>query len=52
MCITGTPAQVCERALAYEGIVDWLELAGSVGLPPEVAREQTARIIETFRSGG
>lgn len=52
MCIAGTPAQVRERVKDYEGVVDWLELAGSVGLAPEVAREQTARIIETFRITG
>lgn len=52
MCIAGTPGQVRDRVRDYEGHADWLELAGSVGNPPEVAREQTARIIETFRSAG
>lgn len=49
MCIAGTPEQVRLRVRDYEGHCDWLELAGSVGNPPDVAREQTARIIETFR---
>lgn len=50
MCIAGTPDQVRARVRDYEGCADWLELAGSVGHPPEVSREQTARIIETFRT--
>ena len=50
MCIAGTAAHVRERTRAYEGLVDWLELAGSVGLGPEEAREQTVRIIEAFRT--
>lgn len=50
MCIAGTAADVRERVTAYEGLVDWLELAGQVGHPPEVSMEQAERIIDTFRT--
>ena len=52
MCIAGTPDQVRARVRDYEPYADWLELAGSVGNPPDIAREQTERIIETFRRAG
>jgi alkanesulfonate monooxygenase SsuD/methylene tetrahydromethanopterin reductase-like flavin-dependent oxidoreductase (luciferase family) len=48
MAIAGTPDQVREGVRRYEGLVDWVELAGTIGHPPEIAVEQMHRIIETF----
>ena len=52
LCIAGTPDQVRARVRDYEPYADWLELAGSVGNPAGIAREQTERIIETFHRAG
>jgi alkanesulfonate monooxygenase SsuD/methylene tetrahydromethanopterin reductase-like flavin-dependent oxidoreductase (luciferase family) len=52
MALAGTPAEVRAKLAAYDGVVDWIELAGSVGHPPQVARTQIRRIIDTFATAG
>ncbi len=47
MCVAGTPAEVRAALARHNGVVDWIELAGSVGHPPAVARGQLERIITT-----
>jgi alkanesulfonate monooxygenase SsuD/methylene tetrahydromethanopterin reductase-like flavin-dependent oxidoreductase (luciferase family) len=51
MCVAGTPDEVREQIAGHDGIVDWVELAGSVGHPPAVARAQLERIIDTLAGG-
>jgi probable F420-dependent oxidoreductase len=46
--IAGTAEQVRERVRRYEGLVDWPLLAAPLGHPPEVVRELSRRIVETF----
>jgi alkanesulfonate monooxygenase SsuD/methylene tetrahydromethanopterin reductase-like flavin-dependent oxidoreductase (luciferase family) len=47
MCVAGTPQEVRAALARHDGLVDWIELAGSVGHPPAVARAQLERIIAT-----
>ena len=51
MCVAGTPAEVVAKVERHVGVVDWIELAGSVGHTPEVALAQITRIIETLGNG-
>jgi alkanesulfonate monooxygenase SsuD/methylene tetrahydromethanopterin reductase-like flavin-dependent oxidoreductase (luciferase family) len=48
MCVAGTPQEVRGAVARHDGLVDWIELAGSVGHPPDVARAQLERIIDTL----
>ena len=43
-----TPEQVREKLRRYEGLADFLQVAVVHGQTPEVIREQTRRLIETF----
>ncbi|MCF7550007.1 LLM class flavin-dependent oxidoreductase [Pseudonocardia sp. WMMC193] len=46
--LAGTPGEVREKLGAYEGVVDWVVLAGGMNLPPAEGQAHTARILETF----
>ena len=48
IAVVGTPAQVRDKLVRYEGLVDWPVLMPPIGLPPEVSRAQIERIIDTF----
>ena len=48
LAVAGTPADVISQVASYAGVVDWIELAASVGHPPEVSREQIERVIAVF----
>ncbi|MEV1294210.1 LLM class flavin-dependent oxidoreductase [Pseudonocardia sp. NPDC049635] len=46
LAVTGTPADVLATLERYEGVVDGLSLSGAKQLPPDVAVEHTARLLE------
>jgi alkanesulfonate monooxygenase SsuD/methylene tetrahydromethanopterin reductase-like flavin-dependent oxidoreductase (luciferase family) len=48
LAVTGTPDDVLATLRRYEGVVDAVSLSGAKQLPPAVAVEHTARIVEVM----